>query len=220
MAYTWEEIKFLGKEWWGEVPFKEKLRGSLPIFISMLGPALNKAVPMLTLSTLKAARLAGIGGFGAFGWSFFWVNFQLILGWVLGWILADLDHVFYALTCNPKEETCQRVRREIELRRWNGAWRILISTVNDREKLPIRNVVTMFVIGIMGIWVSTSTISALALGLVFGLGVRILIDMWQTKKYQKWYWVFKREFSFGEHRILSLLATGIVIYHAIRIVRI
>lgn len=220
MAYTWEEIKFLGKEWWGEVPFKEKIRGFFPIAVSMVGPALNTAVPILTVAALKAARLAGIEGIRALSWTFFWNHALLAVGWILGWALADLDHIFYALTCDPREETCQRVRREIGLKRWSGAWRILSSTANEREKLPIRNAVTLFVVGAMGLWISTSTVSVLALGVVLGLGIRILIDMGKSKKYQQWYWLFKREFSAGEHRAITIIMALMYLYQGIGVLRI
>jgi len=220
MAYTWEEIKFIGKDWWGKVPFKEKVRGMVPVAGSMLGVGANKALPMLALVAVKAARLAGMQGLGALGFGFWFANLQLVIGWVIGWALADIDHVFYAVTCDPKEETCQRVKREIDLRRWKGAWKILEMTASERVKMPIRNMVTLTIIGVMGLWIATSTASITAAGLVFGLGVRLTIEMWQLKrKYQDWYWLFKREFVWVEHRIISLIITGMIVYQGIGIIR-
>jgi len=219
MAYTWEEIKFLEKDWWEKVPFKEKIRGMVPIGISMLEQGINRALPMLALVAIKAARLAGMKGLSSLSWGFWWMNIQLVIGWVIGWALADIDQIFYAMTCDPKGESCQRVKREIDLRRWKGAWKILEITAGEQEKLPIRNMVTLLIVGIMGIWVATSSISIIASGLVFGLGVRLIIEMWQTKKYQKWYWLFKREFALMEHKIIRLIVTGMIVYQAIGIIR-
>jgi len=173
----------------------------------------------LALAAIKGARLAGLKGFRALGFGFWWINLQLVAGWILGWALADIDNIFYTLTCDPKEETCQRVKREVDLKRWKGAWKILSETAFEREKLPIRNMATAFVVGIMGIWVATSTSSVLAAGLVFGLGVRLVIELWQVKKYQKWYWLFNREFTMTEHQILRIIVTGMVVYQAIGIIK-
>jgi len=209
----------LEKEWWDKVPFKEKMRGMVPVGITMVEQGANRALPILALVAIKAARLVGMGGLNSLSWNFWWMNLQLVVGWVIGWALADIDHVFYALTCDPKGETCQRVKREIDLRRWKGAWKILEFTAHEREKLPVRNIATLLIVGIIGIWIATSSASVIASGLVFGLGVRLVIEMWQTKDYRKWYWLFKREFLWVEHRIISLIITGMIVYQAIGVIR-
>ena len=219
MAYSWEEIKYLGEEWWKSVPFKERVARALPGTFNVLRMAFGRAMPIIALTAVKAARLAGMNGLSALNFQFWWVNLQAAIGWVLGWGLANLDNVFYAVTCNSREETCQRVKREIDLKRWKSAWRILEMTAGEREQMPVRNVVTLFVVGVMGVWLMTSTVSIVALGMCFGLGARLILELWQLKRWQKWYWIIKREFTLVEHRVVVLVLSGMLVYQMLGIVR-
>ena len=125
-----------------------------------------------------------------------------VVGWGIGYLLAEADDMFYATVCSPQELTCQRVKSEMTQRNWKNAWGILKSTKGERTKLPIKNMLTAYVIAIVGVWVATSSRSVLAGGIVLSLGVRLFIDAIKERDFTKWYWVFARPFSMKEHRIL------------------
>ncbi len=137
---------------------------------------------------------------GIAGWT---RSLWLAVGWIIGYALTEADHLFYVVMCNPQELTCQRVRHEIlETRNWRNAWGILQSTREERTRLPIHNILTGVVVAALGMWVVSSSGSLLASGVVVGLGVRLFMEFLAGDK-KSWFWVFAREFSVGEIRVVE-----------------
>ena len=174
--------------------------------------AIDKGMPMLALVAIRTVRFAGMNGISQLGWRIWWTDLLLVLGWLIGWGLAELDHLFYALVCDPQEVSCQRVKREIDLKRWKSAWGILESTKGERQKLPVRNVLTASVLAVTGVWIASSSASFVGLGMVLGLSGRLFMEAMAEKNYQKWYWVFKREFSRVEHRLFMAVWLLTLVY--------
>lgn len=136
------------------------------------------------------------------------MDIALLAGWVLGWLLVEAEGLFYVYVTNPHELNSQRVQAEIAKKNWRGAWDLLESTKHEHKKLPIRNILTVFVITGLGIWVVTSSGSFLASGLVLGFLVRLLSEILTDSDYKSWYWIFARDFSKTEHQ--GLLAAWII----------
>ncbi len=139
---------------------------------------------------------------------------MLVVGWAIGHVLAEVDQLFYVAMCNPQELTCQRIRSEISQRNFKNAWGLLQETRFERNKLPIHNVLTGVVVAVLGVWIVSSVGSALASGVVIGLGVRLFVEFLFGDK-KKWFWIFAREFSIGEIRVIGgiwglLLLTSLV----------
>lgn len=143
-------------------------------------------------------------------------NVWLVVGWMMGYLLAEADHWFYVWICNPQELSCQRIKKEImENKNWKNAWGMLKNTREERIKLPIHNILTGLLIAFLGIWVVTSLGNLLVSGIVVGLGVKLFTDF-VGDDYKKWYWVFAREFSEIENRVVTavwalLLAISLVV---------
>ncbi len=176
-------------------------------------------MPFTVLGLVLVVRVAreylgvGFGGLNYVG------NILLAVGWVIGYYLADVDHLFYALVCNPQELSCQRVRYEIEKRDWKNAWRMLKETAHERTRLPVHNVLTGLIVAVMGIWTVTSSGSLLASGVVVGLSLRLLIEFWQTADYASWYWLFARQFDTSQHRLVRGFWTGLVVVQGLILLR-
>ena len=158
---------------------------------------------VLVIRLVREYLVVGLGRINYLG------NILLAVGWVIGYFLAELDHIFYAYACNPQELSCQRVRSEMEKRNWRNAWGILKETAGERTRLPVSNILTGFVVAIVGIWVVTSSGSMLASGVVLGLGVRLLVAFWRSADYSKWYWLFARQFEQREHRLIRWVWTAL-----------
>ncbi len=152
---------------------------------------------LVAVRTLRQHLATGLGEINWLG------NGLLVVGWVIGHGLGELDHVFYALMCNPQELSCTRVRGEIANRRWRSAWRMLKETEAERTRLPVHNVLTGLIVAVMAIWVVTSSGSMLASGVALGLSVRLLLEFWSAADYGKWYWLFARQFSPKEHDVIK-----------------
>jgi hypothetical protein len=138
------------------------------------------------------------------------LDLSLLVGWVLGWWLAEADDLFYVLMCAPHEVTGQRVKKELMNKNWQRALAILGETKGERTKLPIRNVLTGFVMTGVGLWLASSSASLVAAGMCVALGTKLFLQLVMDKDYKSWYWPFAREFSFGEHQGL-VAAWGIIL---------
>ncbi len=148
-----------------------------------------------------------------------WVGSALLtVGWLIGMALAEADHLFYVAVCNPQELTCQRVRSEIEKKEWRNAWGILKSTVAERTRLPIHNVLTAVVVAVLGVWVVSSAGSVLASGVVVGLGVRLFTEFLAGDK-KNWFWIFAREFDIREIRVVGLVWALLLVISLVGLVR-
>jgi hypothetical protein len=152
-------------------------------------------------------------------WRALFVDLSLLAGWIVGWLIVEADHLFYATMCNPQELTCQRVKKEFEKKDLKRMWGILQETKFERTKLPIRNVLTGFVMTGLGIWVVISSGNVFASGLVFGFGIRLLSEFLADRDYRKWYWIFAREFSESEHRGIVLAWMGGLIWQWLALLR-
>lgn len=120
------------------------------------------------------------------------------VGWILGYFASELDQIFYATVCNPHELSCQRVQSEIAKRDWKNAWRMLQDSKSERSKLPIHNIVTGLVLGVLGVWLVTSSLSLLASGLVIALGIKLFLDFVLDKNQIDWYWLLSKPLRLKE----------------------
>jgi hypothetical protein len=212
MKYSFDDVRFVAEKWRRKMPAREKwlpIAGPVGKYLNM---AVDKGMPMLAIAALRTVRYAGENGISQLGWRVWWTDLLLVVGWLIGWGLAELDHLFYALVCDPKEVSCQRVRREIDLKRWKSAWGILEATRGERERLPVRNVLTVAVLAVTGVWLASSSASYVGWGMILGLSGRLFMEAVAEKNYQKWYWVFKREFSKLEHRLFMTMWLLTLVY--------
>ncbi len=168
---------------------------------------------VLVVRLVREYVAVGIGGINYVG------NAFLAVGWILGYLLGEADHLFYALVCNPQELSCMRVKEELTNQRWHSAWVMLKSTSSERTRLPIHNILTTAVVALMGIWMVTSSGNLLASGLVVGLSVRLVWELWQASDWSKWYWIFAREFSVSEHKIIRGVLTALVVFQCLGLLR-
>ncbi|HJZ06176.1 hypothetical protein A2634_01890 [Candidatus Amesbacteria bacterium RIFCSPHIGHO2_01_FULL_48_32] len=141
---------------------------------------------------------------------FFLNNLVLFVGWAIGYFLSDLDDWYYALITRPHELDSQRVVGLLKTGKWREAREMVMVTRSSREKLPVHNILTGLVVGIVGWWVISSSGSFLGAGVVLGLSVRLWIGLVHETDYQKWYWVFARKFTATENRIVVWMWAGLI----------
>lgn len=148
-----------------------------------------------------------------------WVgNLVLMTGWVIGYALSEVDQLFYVAMCNPQELTCQRIRSEVSHHNFKNAWGLLNETRFERNRLPIHNVLTGVVVAVMGVWIVGSAGSLLASGVVVGLGTKLFVEFLFGDK-KNWFWIFTREFSIGEIRVIGGIWGLLVLISLIGLVR-
>ena len=167
----------------------------------------------MIIRVIREYLVAGFSGINYLGCTL------LAVGWILGYYLGDADHLFYAFVCNPQELSCMRVKEELTNRRWRSAWAMLKSTSAERTRLPVHNILTTGVVALMGIWMVTSSGNLLASGLVIGLSVRLVWELWQASDWSKWYWIFAREFSVLEHKIIRGVLTALIVIQCLGLIK-
>jgi hypothetical protein len=141
------------------------------------------------------------------------------LGWIIGYLLAEIDHLFYALVCNPHELTCQRVKSHLEQKNWKAAWQLLQQTTGERVNLSVHNVATGLLLAVLGIWIVSSSGSVLASGAALGLGIRLLTQLIWEVDYQRWYWIFARRFSHFENRTVQIIWAFLLLWQLGSLIR-
>lgn len=166
---------------------------------------------ILVAGVVGVRVIRGIGGI--------WGNAWLVVGWGIGYVLTEIDDLFYAYICNPGDETCQRVKTHIAAADWRRARDLLVTTRGERQNLPIHNILTGLVVAAVGVWVVSSSGSLIASGAVLGLSVRLFIGALVEKNYQKWYWMFAREFGVAEHRVILGIWGVLLVLQAVGLVR-
>jgi len=133
-----------------------------------------------------------------------WPEALLVLaGWAVGYFLSDLDDWIYVLVTHPHELTSRRVWDLLSLGKWGAAREMLMSTREERERLPIHNALTGLVVSGVGLWVISSSGSPLGWGVTLGLSVRLWWGLVMEKNYQKWYWLVARKINLVEHKVLA-----------------
>ncbi|MBI2008326.1 hypothetical protein HYS82_01585 [Candidatus Amesbacteria bacterium] len=131
-----------------------------------------------------------------------WGNVWLTVGWVIGYLLTEIDDLFYVYICNPRDEVCQRVKTHIAAADWRRAREVLVATRGERQNLPVHNILTGLVVAAVGVWVISSLGSLVAAGAVLGLTTRLFVGALGEKNFEKWYWMFAREFRVVEHKVI------------------
>ena len=123
-----------------------------------------------------------------------WLNYVWVtLGWVAGWWLVEADK--YVVRVKGMEKY---------MAEWSRA---------------IRNVLTALVLAVVGLWVTSSSSSLLAAGLVFGLAVRLFSEFIYTNDWRSWYWVVAREISDREHKVFMVIFGIILLLDWLLLVR-
>ena len=146
------------------------------------------------------------------------INYLLILvGLALGWVTLSIEKVFY-ICQNPHELHCVRFASKLLNRNFKEAWQMLKETqVGDNS--PVRNILTAGILGILGIWGILSLGNKFAPALVVGLYARMIWLLWTDKAWQKWYWLFAREFGDNEHQTIRYILSFILILQLFLLVR-
>jgi len=142
----------------------------------------------------------------------------ILAGLTLGWMLLSIEKIFY-ICQNSHELHCTRFISKLTSRNFREAWQMLRET-QVGENSPIRNILTVFVLGILGIWGITSMGNRFVPALVVGLYARMIWLLWTDQAWQKWYWIITREFETKEHQIIRSILSFILILQVFFLIRV
>ena len=143
--------------------------------------------------------------------------FLTLAGLVLGWVMLSIEKVFY-ICQNSHELHCVRFTSKLISRNFKEAWQMLKET-QVGDKSPIRNILTMGILGILGIWGILSLGNKFVPALIVGLYARMVWLLWIDINWQKWYWLFAREFELKDHQIIRYILSFILVLQLWLLVR-
>ncbi len=150
-----------------------------------IGPILVVVV----IGLIREFSRLGLWHIQGFRWELLLMYALFIIGGILGYFLVDLDEFLKKRRItNPQ-----------------------VGEILLQWKRSVRNVLTCAVIALCGIWVISSSGSALAWGLVFAMQLRLFSELLFAEDYAGWYWVISRQISRVENRIF-LIVWGAVIF--------
>lgn len=139
-------------------------------------------------------------------------------GVLIGHALVFLDRFVYVYLTHPNEQLSQQVRYLLSQRKW----RVAVETLNQRRgeqtQLAFRSFLFVVAWILLASFALTTTADLLAQGVVMGLGLHILTDLWRDWRRggvayfsQKVFWQVKRKVSEREMRLFLYVFTGVFV---------
>jgi hypothetical protein len=136
-----------------------------------------------------------------------------LVGGMLGLMMDLVDRLIYAYYSKPDEELSLDVKNLVRAKRIDEAILMLWRRSNEQVRLAMNNVLFLGVWIALGLFVMTSSSSALARGLILGIGLEMLIGIlreWNDMNLlrHKWFWPIKREVAESEIKITVAIFIG------------
>lgn len=132
----------------------------------------------------------------------------------MGFGLTYIDRLIYVYWLQPEDQLSQLVRDLIKQRRWKLALKEIHQRRNEQVKLTTRSALFILAWIPLTLFAVTSTGSLFAEGLVMGLGLHVLYDLWRDQQLnpaalnKKLFWQVKREVSLEEQKKFLYFFTG------------
>lgn len=141
----------------------------------------------------------------------------LWVGGLIGFILVQLDRVVYVYYLFPHEQLSQQVQYLVSKGQVLGAMKLVHQRRGEQQKLVFRSLVLMLAWVPIAIFAVTSTGSLFAGGVVMGLGLHLMYDLWRDQRKDpvglntKLFWQVKRAVGLEEQRWFLYGLTGMFI---------
>src|SRR3989344_5924665 len=113
-------------------------------------------------------------------WSWGWVG--LWIGGGVGFCLTYIDRLIYVYWLHPEEDLSRLVRDLVKQRKWKLALKEAHQRRNEQAKLTTRSAIFVMAWMPLALFAVTSTGSLFAEGLVMGLGLHMLYDLWRDQQ--------------------------------------
>jgi len=168
-------------------------------------PALNRKPIIFTLYFLAISLLR---------WT---LDINLVwfwLGGVLGMLFTYVDRFIHVYFTKPHEQLSETIKHLVSSNRIKETFRTLKNRGSEQRYLAARSVFFMGAFIPAAFYVITSTGSAIATGLVMGIGLNLVIDSLMGIKdlgQLKWwlFWPIKRDFSDREAKLVVWIFTSL-----------
>lgn len=139
------------------------------------------------------------------------------VGILIGYGLVFLDRFVYVYITHPHEELSRAVQYLVRQRHFREALRTINQRRGEQTRLSFRSFLFVVAWVFLATFALTSTADLLAQGLVMGLGLHVLYDLWRDfgrgGDYfsQKVFWQVKRVVTEGEMRWFLYIFSGVFV---------
>lgn len=136
------------------------------------------------------------------------------LGGIFGLLFTYVDRLIHVYFTRPHEQLSQQVQHLVKSNRFTETIRLLKTRGDEQRYLAARSVFFMGAFIPAALYVITSTGSAIATGLVMGIGLNLVIDGTiglKNPAQLKWwlFWPIKRDFSDKEAKVVVIVFTSL-----------
>lgn len=144
-----------------------------------------------------------------------WIGW--LVGVVVGVLILFIDRIAYTYAY-PEEQLSKQFGWFIKNKQYGQALAILDLRRNEQQKLTFRSALFMAIWVPLAFFALTSTSGLFGKGVVMGLMLHILTDMWRLHKEDKanlekrLFWQIKRKFAEEEKLVFMFIMTGIFVW--------
>ena len=143
------------------------------------------------------------------------------VGLISGYIVFYLDRIVDVYFANPDMELSVYARKYFREKEYIKGWRLIMHNKKLQMRLTFRSALFHCVWMALAIFTVTSTNNLFGIGFVLGIGVHLLLDVWDDylynpKQLHQWlFWQINRSFNDKQLRTYvwfsSLMTLGIVL---------
>jgi len=138
-------------------------------------------------------------GVGSLSLSTVW----FLVGGLLGMALPMADRLGYVYYSRPQEQLSMQVKDLIKRGMLVQALAVMIARREEQVRLSMNNVLFLAVWVALSIFVITSTGKPLAIGMVLGVGLDLVFDLWKDRKRPEYlmgrlFWPLRRNIVWSE----------------------
>lgn len=142
--------------------------------------------------------------------------FDLIL-WFIGALVGahfiKLDQLFYAYVTKPTEPFSQELKKVVAEKKIGKVWDLLENKAYAQKELASRSVLFQIALTFLLLFTVTSYAGVFGKALVLGIGLKILIEEWQSfmslGNFSWAFWQIKREVTPREQKIYLYIMTSL-----------
>jgi hypothetical protein len=136
----------------------------------------------------------------------------LVVGVFMGWGMIYVDRLIQAFLVRPHEHLSEYVKHKLREHQFWEVVQLLRERGDEQRRLVMRSVIFMAAWIPVAIFVLTSTGSMLAVGLVMGMGLYLLVEVWRDwsnwERLREWlFWPISRRVSEREIKGVVLVYT-------------
>lgn len=132
-----------------------------------------------------------------------------LLGAILGFLFVFTDSFLFGLLMRPEAAMRMRLREIFAQKKFPVVLTELLNEAHEQRSMIMRSFLFLVVYMVLALLTITSVGSPFGRGFILGIGIHLVFDfvydyLWETDRFNIWFWQIKREFGAEEKRGLAI----------------